>query len=307
VAKRVGLIVLLAVGAPLLIGLALLVEAHVELRGLERPLPSSEERAGLRSGPGGPVSVAWIESGLQRRSDGTYSTTGGFLLSWADGRTFLIDAGMTESGMREFGEALEFAMGADPAEVFGSVGAQLGPRASRLVGIGMTHLHHDHTEGAGELCAARDGAPLALVQLPDQADLGNYTTDRGREALMGAPCIESERLARPNEGAIHPVDGLPGLGAFAAGGHTPGSTVFVARLPDRLVWFAGDITNEHAALLENRGKSWIYSTLMVPENTGRLDELRRWLAARHAEPASFVVVSHDRRGMSEAGIEDFAR
>ena len=295
----IGVVVLL----PILAGAVLLLEAHAELRRLEAPLPSEGERAEFRSGATGPVSIAWIESGQQRRSDGRMSTTGSFLLEWPDGRAFLIDAGMTSAGMRAFAEVFEEAMDAGPVRTSGSAGAQLGDRARRLVGIGFTHLHHDHTEGVSELCSARSGARLPMLQLPDQADRGNYTTDPGREYLVDAPCLEGVRLDPSGRGAAyHPVPELPGLVAFAAGGHTPGSTVFVARLPDRVVYFAGDIANEHARLLANEGKGFVYSYLMVPENTGRLDELRRWLGDRHAEPDTFVVVSHDLEGMAEARI-----
>lgn len=297
----VGLALIL--GVPVLVGLTFLLEAHLELRGLGAPLPSEQERVAFAASEPGPVSITWIESGRQRRSDGLSSTTGGFLLGWPDGREFLIDVGMTADGMLEFGAALEVAMDAGPIQVFGSAGAQLGPSAARLAGVGFSHLHHDHTDGAAELCMARDGAPLPLVWLEDQAERGNYTTDPGRARLEDADCLEPVRLgAAADEASFHPVPGLPGLVAFAAGGHTPGSTVFVARLPDRIVYFAGDITNEHGRLLANEGKGFVYSYLMVPENTERLDVLRRWLASRHAEADTFVVVSHDLEGMAAAGI-----
>ena len=301
--KRLGIGFALIVGVPFLVGVAFLIEAHLELRGLEAPLPSEAERAAFAASEPGPISITWIESGRQRRSDGLSSTTGSFLLGWPDGREFLIDVGMTADGMLEFGAALEVAMDAGPIQVFGSAGAQLGPSAERVAGVGFSHLHHDHTDGAAELCLARDGAPLPLIWLPDQAERGNYTTDPGRARLTDATCLSPVRLpAASAESALHPVPGLPGLAAFTAGGHTPGSTVFVARLPDRIVYFADDITNERPRLLANEGKGFVYSYLMVPENTGRLDVLRRWLASRHAEADTFVVVSHDLEGMAEAGI-----
>lgn len=291
------------VGVPFLVATAYLLEAHIEMRGLEARLPSEEERVVFAGSAPGPDSITWIESGRQRQSDGLYSTTGSFLLGWPDGRGFLIDSGMTADGMLDFGAVLEGAMNAGPVRVFGSAGAQLGAAASRLSGIGFTHLHHDHTDGARELCRAREGARLPLAQLPDQADRGNYTTDPGRSRVEDAACLEVVRLDAPREGAVfHEIPGMPGLVAFAAGGHTPGSTVFAARMPDRIVYFAGDITNEHGRLLANEGKGFVYSYLMVPENLRRLDELRRWLARRHAEPDTFVVVSHDLEGMAEAGI-----
>lgn len=299
------------VGLPLLVLLAFFLEAHLEIRSLEAPLPTEAERAAFAAGARGPVSIEWVESGRQARADGGVSTTGSFFLRWPDGRGFLIDAGMTADEMLAFGAALETAMGAGPIRVFGSVAAQIGRASRRIEGVGFTHLHHDHTDGAEDLCAARDGAPLSLFQVGDQAERGNYTTDPGRARVEAAACLERVRLGAAGGAAegeasevprLHPVPGLPGLAAFAAGGHTPGSTVFVARLPDRIVYFAGDITNEHARLLANEGKGFVYSYLMIPENTGRLEALRRWLAARHAEPDTFVVVSHDLSGMPEAGI-----
>ena len=301
-------ILLGVIGLPFLIGGACFLEAHFEIQSLEAPLPSDEALRSFAAGPAGPERMVWLESGRQQRPDGGASTTGGFLLVWPDGRTFLIDVGMTADGMLEFGAVMEGALGALPVQVFGSIGAQLGTAANRIEGVAFTHLHHDHTDGAPELCAARDGRPLALYQVADQAERGNYTTDPGRDRVEDAECLRPVVLQAEQEGeALLPVPGLPGLAIFAAGGHTPGSTVFVARFPDRLVYIAGDITNEHARLLANEGKGFVYSYLLIPENTGRLETLRRWLADRHAEPDTWVVVSHDLVGMAEAGMELPAR
>lgn len=286
-----------------LLGFALLLaEAQWEIRSLARPLPARDVLVafGTDLGGVGPTSVRWVESGRQQRSDGGTSVTGAFVLEWADGRLFAIDLGMSALGMREFSEAMAIAMGAQPGAAFGSLAALLGEDAARLRGVGLTHLHEDHTEGAPELCRARSGNPLATYQVPDQIDFENHTTARGRRPLDEAGCIDSVRL--DGESPLRPIAGFEGLAAFAVGGHTPGSTVFAARLPQGLILFAGDITNVHADLLENVPKGIVYSYLIVPESTRRLDELRRWLADLHGLPSVSVVVSHDLDGFEEAGI-----
>ena len=48
------------------------------------------------------------------------------------------------------------------------------------------------------------------------------------------------------------------------GGHTPGSTLFAVADGGRLLLFTGDITNSKADILENRGKGFVYSYLLVP-------------------------------------------
>ena len=86
---------------------------------------------------------------------------------------------------------------------------------------------------------------------------------------------------------------LAGLGIAGLGGHTPGSTMFAVAVNGRLWLFSGDTTNSKADLLSDTGKGFLYSYLMVPEDTARTGELRRWFAGLDAEADMQVVVSHD--------------
>jgi glyoxylase-like metal-dependent hydrolase (beta-lactamase superfamily II) len=102
------------------------------------------------------------------------------------------------------------------------------------------------------------------------------------------------------------VEGFPGLGVIALGGHTPGSTLFAVAIGDQLWLLSGDISNSKADLLSDTGKGFLYSYLLVPENTARNDVLRPWLGELDAEEDMIVIVSHDlfdiaARGMTEYG------
>ncbi len=290
----------------------LLIEAHLEIRRFARPLPAKAELLDFgRVTPtaatsAGPISVRWVESGRQQSEDGAYSTTGGAVIGWPDGRFFVIDLGMSKPDMRDFGVFIEVVMGGSEMEVFGSLAGQLGAEASRIAGIGFTHLHVDHTQGLYDLCAEWSGNPISVFQLADQFDAQNHTTSGGQASLEELDCVEPSRLEI--EGAaspLIPIPGFPGLAAFAAGGHTPGSTVFVIRLREQLIVFAGDITNRHIDLMENTPKGTFYSGFIVPESTKHLATLRPWLASLQNEPGVDVVVAHDPESVAKAGIKSF--
>lgn len=281
--------------AGILIPLGFLLEAHLEMARITPELPPL---AAIRSLPEGPARLRYANSGTQRQSTGRSGTYGGFLLEWPDGRVFAIDVGMTHAGMQAFGDVLE-SIGAAPVETLGSMGEQLGPEAERIAGVAFTHLHTDHTEGMAELCAA-NGGTLPVFQTPDQARRGNYATEPGREQIVASGCAALHELTG---GPLIAIPGFEGLAAFAAGGHTPGSTGFVANVAGTLWIFAGDITNAMGDLLGNKPKEWYYSLLIIPESRDRLAELRPWLAELHATPGIEVVVSHDLDAIRAAGIE----
>ena len=46
-------------------------------------------------------------------------------------------------------------------------------------------------------------------------------------------------------------------------------------------------------MLANEPKPWVYSNLMIPEATERLDRLRRWLAEVDGMPNRTVIIAHD--------------
>jgi len=122
--------------------------------------------------------------------------------------------------------------------------------------------------------------------------------------LVQKSCLATGKLA---EKTVQTIEEFPGLGVIAAGGHTPGSTIFVIAVEGHLWVFAGDITNSKADMLSNTGKGFLYSTFFVPEHTARLEELRLWLAKLDARGDTTVIVSHDIDDIKTSGLAEFGR
>jgi len=287
--RRVALALVLVLALALAYPVAVLIAGHLQIRRIAPPLPSPAAlRAALATGEG-PASVHFINTASQALPAGQAMSHPAFVFGWADGRRFLIDAGMEPAAALAFGRPLELLLDAQPSEAHGSVGEQLGDAAPGLGGIGFTHLHNDHTDGIASLCAARSG-DLAVFQTPLQADQRNHTTDMGHDLVLAAGCARFERL---EDQPIAPLPGFPGLVAVAAGGHTPGSTVWGARVGGHRWIFSGDITNSRPELDDDIPKNFFYSLLIVPEDARRLAALRAWLRALDRDPGTTVVVSHD--------------
>lgn len=311
---------LLVLSAILGLGLVCLVAvfafAHQQIRGVDPPIPAIEILLEAVDRDDLPVSVAYVNTVEQLYADGRLFGSPGFVLEWADGRRFLIDVGMDEATSIEFGAAAELAFGAGPAKPIATVASQLGTASDSIQGLAFTHLHHDHTQGVVALCE-RLRRPLPIFQTPDQFEKRNHTTEMGFEfvrqarALPGAQgCGTPTRLERDPgsmSASVFPIRGFPGLVAIAAGGHTPGSTLFFARMQDgRSFLFSGDITNSRKDFVENLPKAKLYSAVIVPEYPDRLERLRVWLAAQDKRPDVTVVVSHDLSALRKIRISEWA-
>ena len=286
---------------------SVLVLAHREIRSIDPKLPRHADllRAVAADQGPGPTHVFHVNTFLQRYSDGRLAGSPAFVLEWSDGRRFMIDTGMDRETALEFGRGSEIAFGASPARALGTVAEQMGEALEPVAGLAFTHLHHDHTQGIVALRTKRPGL-LPVFQTPFQFAVRNYTTDMGfrfiaevmeSETAKGcgvptelAATIVSDRAPSP---AFYPIPAFPGLVAVAAGGHTPGSTIFLARVGRQHFLFTGDITNSHPNLIENRPKSKIYSRFIVPEFPERLEKLRRWARDFDAREDVTAVVSHD--------------
>lgn len=294
--KRILRFVLVALGLVVL-GLALfLTPAHIQTRRIAPPLPDVVDLRALTTSEDGPVSVEYLVNASQSSPRGTLGHTV-FLIRWADGRRFMIDAGMDRDAAAEFAELLQWMWGAEEGRFHGDVAAQLGDDVASVQGVGFTHLHIDHTQGVGVFCAVRGGG-ARVYQTPFQAEEHNFNTTEGAE-IVAASCLEARRLE--GEGLV-PVEGFPGLGVVALGGHTPGSTLFAVALDGNLWLFSGDTTNTKAALLDDVDKPFLYSYVLVPENTARTEALRHWLAALDAEDDVTVIVSHDLPDVVASGM-----
>lgn len=226
-----------------------------------------------------------------------------FVVTWADGRRFVIDAGPSRQEADTMGEGLALLGGAQPLTYHRSLGTTIDPASIR--GMGFTHLHNDHTSGAAELCAA--GASLTLYQTVEQFNLLNYLTFQGADELAGMGCAVRMLLAL-QQTALRDIQGFPGLYVMYVAGHTPGGQVFVVHVRGRqgvqTYLIAGDIANHGAAIdLDISKPSW-YSRWLVPENLEQLAQLRRWLQAMAARPGIRVLLSHDLQRLQDSGVSE---
>ena len=221
-------------------------------------------------------------------------------------RIGVFDLGMDHEAAETMGRTLERMSDAGPMEPLGSTAAQLGPAAQRVAGLAFTHLHTDHTSGLAALCESLQ-TPARLVRAPLQAEQTNYTTRAGRDQTEEAPCVDTETL---EGGPLYEVPGFPGLTVVPVAGHTPGSQVFIAHVRAGEAvesWvFTGDVANHVDGILLNLPKPRLYSILVVPEATGRLERVRLWLRELAQDHAAHLLVSHDQRQLEQSGLARWA-
>ncbi|MFT7286226.1 MAG: glyoxylase-like metal-dependent hydrolase (beta-lactamase superfamily II) [Halieaceae bacterium] len=271
--------------------------AHMQIRGVAPALPTEAQLRALASVPGGPLSIHFIESSSQRGPKRTLGHAS-VIIEWPNRRLFMIDAAMDDQASQDFGALIaRLSPGMGPVEFRGTVADLLGPGVAAIDGVGFTHLHTDHVQGITAFCAARAGGSH-LYQSTWQAREHNLHTKESALQLKNS-CLKAVLLA--GDGLLSHAD-FPGLGIAALGGHTPGSTLFAAHVEGTLWLMSGDISNVKEQLLSNTGKGWLYSNLLVPENTARTEELRLWLAALDAQPDIEVIVAHDIAAARDSGM-----
>jgi glyoxylase-like metal-dependent hydrolase (beta-lactamase superfamily II) len=294
-----------------------LVWMHMEVEGEHAPLPVLTDVLAQASLPELPIKVSVIETAQQvtpRKAvldPGTdpnpqapyVMTHPAFVLEWADGRLLLVDLGMTRAGAIKFGGPLEQAFGAAPIEPLTSTAAALGDAVDRVKGIVFTHLHIDHVDGVRDLCQ-RLKHPVKVFTTAPQLDTWTFFTAEGKDLVQHSGCTEPVRIGGT---ALIPLDGFPGVGVIAAGGHTPGSQAIVAsvRQPDgtaKRYIFTGDITNTIDGIRKDVSKPLFYRLIIVPEDDDRLGELRRYMRALEADHGVTLVVSHDQNHLKTLGI-----
>lgn len=312
--------VLIAFGALVVLFVAFvaggLFLASRAIRALDPELPSEDAILAFDPAEDLPVRIGWLntasqemprsgvlEPSLDPTPDAPYTMSHpAFVLEWSDGRIFLVDAGMDRNAAIAFGSPLESLSGADPIAPLGSAATKLGASLRRLAGIAFTHEHTDHTNGVAELCRLHE-ATIRLVQGRLQVEESNYTTRPGQAQLEEATCLSPEIQ---DGGPLIPVPGFPGLSFFAAAGHTPGSQVFVAHVRGgegvRTYVLTGDVVNQIDGARRNIPKPRLYSLLMVPESTERLDKVRRLLAELERDHGVTLLVSHDQLSLEASGV-----
>lgn len=287
--------------AVLVVVLVILVPPHRQIRGIEPAVPTLAEIRDAVRVPGGPESVEFFAVASQAMGERTLGHTV-FLLRWADGGMFMIDAGMDEVAAAEFAELLA-SLGRGGEHVYAaSIADALGSAIADVRGVGLTHLHIDHAQGLLGFCEKR-GRGARVYQTRDQATEHNLHT-RESAGIVRESCLEPGELA--GDTVLSPA-GFPGLAMVALGGHTPGSTLFAAEVAGHLWLFSGDITNTKSAIVDDHGKGFLYSWIMVPENTARTGLLRDWLREADSAHDVTVVVSHDLDDARATGMPERRR
>ena len=294
-----------------------LVWMHLVVQRERAPLPLVSDVLDLSKAADAPVKVRVIETaqqptprsavldpGTDPKPNAPYVMTHpSFVLEWADGRLLLVDLGMTRAGAIKFGGPMESLVGAPPIEPLTTVASALGEAASRVKGIVFTHLHIDHVDGLRDLCP-RVSHPIKVFMTGPQLDTWTLFTAEGKSLVESAGCTDRVRIGGS---PLIPLDGFPGVGVIAAGGHTPGSQAVVAVVRDatgttKRYIFSGDITNTIDGVRGDLSKPLLYRLVIVPEDDDRLGELRRYLRALEAEHEIAIVVSHDQGHLRSLGI-----
>jgi N-acyl homoserine lactone hydrolase len=105
----------------------------------------------------------------------------------------------------------------------------------------LSHVHYDHA--ANYLLFPQAQIWISAAEL-------EWAAERG-PAFDAVPELYSAELARNPQTRLINGDGeiLPGIEAFAAPGHTPGSTVYRICGPDSTLLFTGDAAKNRAELL----------------------------------------------------------
>lgn len=320
--------------AGLVLATAILAWGHFQIRRIRPPLPEltavTEPDRSLEL----PVRLTWIDTASQRMprsavldperdphpDEGYVMSHPSFVVEWQDGRIFLIDLGMDPATAIEFGVPMELVVGADPIEPHESASVALGEHRKRVAGIGFTHMHVDHVSGLRQLCRdlgprAPGSGPIPVFQHHNQLAYVNHTTRSAKATVRQADCVEIRTLGV--EAGLIPIPDFPGLYAIPAGGHTPGSTMYVVQLrtfpggsagvhDDVETWvITGDVVNHYQGIERGIPKPWLYSLLVVPENDERLGEVRDFLGRLARRPGVELLVSHDRNQIEATGLERY--
>jgi glyoxylase-like metal-dependent hydrolase (beta-lactamase superfamily II) len=308
-----GVVVLVVVVAALAI-----TWVRYEVKAQRSPLPPAEVVVKTPETTELPTRVSWINTAsefvpraalIDPAGDpdaGAWSRMSfpAFVIEWADGRILLVDAGMDAEAAVAFGKPAEKLLGADPVEPLVDVGGALGRARDRVAGIVFTHLHDDHVQGIESLCRT-SARPITAFLGAAQAEHPNYLTRGGLNAVKTSPCLHVTVL--PNEPSVD-LPGFPGVSVIHAAGHTPGSQLIVAHLANRgarPIVIAGDIANSYDGIESNVPKPRLYSLLIVPEDTERLEELRLYLQALAGRLGATVLISHDQAALETSGITAF--
>ena len=227
-----------------------------------------------------------------------------FVLTWSDGRRFVIDGGLEANPKGSFLRLVEWLVNSvDGQPMLYQQALHKRLDVASIQGLGLTHLHKDHTAGLKGLCAA--GAQMTTYQTVEQFTMQNYLTFGGDDDLAAMTCSTRLVLAE-QDSLLRDVQGFPGLFLVHVAGHTPGSQVFIAhvRRPTGVTTYVigGDIANHQDGVTHNIGKPFWYSRWLVPENLAQMRRLREWLKSLASRHQLQVLLSHDLRALNDSGV-----
>lgn len=276
---------------------AFLLPHHLQIRNVAITIPEQSAVLALKKDSTGPQSVEFVTTAEQRSDLGVLGHVV-MLLTWAEGQQLIIDSGMNREDAIAFGKPLESIYGGDPTVTHGPFEEQRSDVLENLTGMVFTHLHTDHTYGAPAICDAQSG--ITIYQTKDQANIQNHLTAESQQLINGSACHRSAL----GDGLFKTIPGYPGIYAISAGGHTPGSTIYVVNTGDEQLIFSGDLTNDIHKIKHNEDKGFLYSYLAVPENTALLSRWRPWLNELDDLEGVAVFPSHDVRHLRASGLTE---
>ena len=298
--KRILKLLSIVLMAALIIIAIFLIPAHIQTRRVTPNLPSIENISALQNSPDGPVRLSYVLTSSQQTSKGPLGHPV-FIAQWADGRMFMVDAGMNKQGAQKFAALLQKIYGGEDAKFYGTAAELLGSKTANVQGVGFTHMHIDHTQGIDNFCTAREqnqNLPAKSYLTKLQHNKHNFNTKKGAKIIKNS-CLKDGLL---KDAGIMEIEKFPGLSIIKLGGHTPGSTLFIFAINGHLWILSGDIAATKTHLLGNHGKGFLYSYILVPENTSQTARLRQWLAKLDALDFASVIVSHDLNALQASGL-----
>lgn len=299
----------------IVVSLNILRLTHQQIDDLQPALPGIDEIRASARVQNLPISIAWLETAwlpshrslvldteFDPEPDLAYEMTfPAFVVTWADGRRFVIDAGLTPVAAEDFSRPLTWLTDSGPMTYVGSLSSLLEPQT--IDGLGFTHLHVDHTSGANDLCAA--GADYTLFQTVEQFNVLNYLTFQQADQLAAMECT-MRLLLISQEMLLREIQGFPGLYVTHVAGHTPGSQVFIVHVRQgrnlETYIIAGDLANHQDGVRYNVSKPGWYSRWIVPESLLQLELARRWLKYLEGQTGITVLLSHDRQALLDSDV-----
>ena len=255
-----------------------------------RPCPtrsqhgSNLEEVRALAGPDGPetLQAALVSAGIQRefllRAGGGLSLRQlpvyPVLMSWADGRSVLLEPATDEA----------CAKGKLPLSAFNEgAWARMQQALGEVDAILVTHEHFDHLCGVSQSPRFAELAPK-LHLTTEQLDSDVYLSSVTPELREAATRLSFDRI----------TSFAPGVVLIKAPGHTPGSLWVYVRQRSGAEWlFVGDTLWTEAALEHGVSKPYIISWVGGEDGAQQAEYVRFLMDLRRDHPEVRIMVAHD--------------